>query len=135
MSKKRGIGKFIAGAAVGAGLGLLFAPKSGSETRKELKEKLDDLVNQIKNIDIDEVKAEFDQKIEDIKEGLADLDREKVADIAKKKGKELKVKAEDLVDMAKEKGTPKLKKTAQDVLENVIKVSKEAIKKLDETEK
>lgn len=135
MSKKRGIGKFIAGAAVGAGLGLLFAPKSGSETRKELKAKLDDLVNQIKNIDIDEVKAEFDQKIEDIKEGLADLDREKVADIAKKKGKELKVKAEDLVDMAKEKGTPKLKKTAQDVLENVIKVSKEAIKKLDETEK
>ena len=135
MSKKRGIGKFIAGAAVGAGLGLLFAPKSGSETRKELKAKLDDLVNQIKNIDIDEVKAEFDQKIEDIKEGLADLDREKVADIAKKKGKELKVKAEDLVTMAKEKGTPKLKKTAQDVLENVIKVSKEAIKKLDETEK
>ncbi len=134
MSKK-GIGKFIAGAAVGAGLGLLFAPKSGSETRKELKEKLDDLVNQIKNIDIDEVKAEFDQKIEDIKEGLADLDREKVIDIAKKKGKELKVKAEDLVVMAKEKGTPKLKKTAQDVLENVIKVSKEAIKKLDETEK
>ena len=135
MSKKRGIGKFIAGAAVGAGLGLLFAPKSGSETRKELKAKLDDLINQIKNIDIDEVKAEFDQKIEDIKEGLADLDREKVVDIAKKKGKELKVKAEDLVVMAKEKGTPKLKKTAQDVLENVIKVSKEAIKKLDETEK
>ena len=134
MSKK-GIGKFIAGAAVGAGLGLLFAPKSGSETRKELKAKLDDLVNQIKNIDVDEVKAEFDQKIEDIKAGLADLDREKVVDIAKKKGKELKVKAEDLVDMAKEKGTPKLKKTAQDVLENVIKVSKEAIKKLDETEK
>ena len=134
MSKK-GIGKFIAGAAVGAGLGLLFAPKSGSETRKELKAKLDDLVNQIKNIDVDEVKAEFDQKIEDIKVGLADLDREKVVDIAKKKGKELKVKAEDLVDMAKEKGTPKLKKTAQDVLENVIKVSKEAIKKLDETEK
>lgn len=134
MSKK-GIGKFIAGAAVGAGLGLLFAPKSGSETRKELKAKLDDLVNQIKNIDVDEVKAEFDQKIEDIKAGLADLDREKVIDIAKKKGKELKVKAEDLVDMAKEKGTPKLKKTAQDVLENVVKVSKEAIKKLDETEK
>ena len=63
MSKKRGIGKFIAGAAVGAGLGLLFAPKSGSETRKELKAKLDDLVNQIKNIDIDEVKAEFEKTL------------------------------------------------------------------------
>lgn len=131
MSKKIGLGKFIAGAAVGAGLGLLFAPKSGSETRKELKSKLDDLVSQIKQIDVAEVKADFDQKVEDIKEGIADLDREKVIDIAKEKGQALKVKAQELVDMAKEKGTPKLKKSAQDVLENVIKVSKEAIKKLE----
>ncbi len=129
--KKLGLGKFIAGAAVGAGLGILFAPKSGSETRKELKKKLDDLVAQVKKIDIKEVKADFDKKVEEIKEGLADLDREKVVEIAKEKGASLKAKAQELVDMAKEKGTPKLKKTAQDVLENVIKVSKEAIKKLE----
>ena len=30
MSKKSGFGKFFAGAALGAGLGLLFAPKKGS---------------------------------------------------------------------------------------------------------
>ena len=41
MSKKSGVGKFIAGAVLGAGLGILFAPKKGSETRKDLKEKLD----------------------------------------------------------------------------------------------
>ena len=35
--KKSGIGKFIAGAAVGAGLGILFAPKTGKETRAVLK--------------------------------------------------------------------------------------------------
>ena len=39
MSKKFGIGKFIAGAAVGAGLGILFAPKKGEDTRKVLKKK------------------------------------------------------------------------------------------------
>ena len=32
MSKK----KFLLGAGLGLGLGLLFAPKSGKETRKEL---------------------------------------------------------------------------------------------------
>ena len=33
MSKNKGLGKFVLGAAVGAGLGVLFAPKKGSETR------------------------------------------------------------------------------------------------------
>ena len=40
MSKKGKLGTFIAGAMVGVGLGVLFAPKSGAETRKELKEKV-----------------------------------------------------------------------------------------------
>jgi len=33
-----GLGSFVLGALVGAGLALLFAPKSGAETQEELKE-------------------------------------------------------------------------------------------------
>ena len=55
MSKK-GFGKLAFGAAIGAGLGLLFAPKKGEETRKELKAKLDELLKQAKEIDADDVK-------------------------------------------------------------------------------
>ena len=33
--KKRGMGKFITEAALGVGIGFLFAPKRGSETRNE----------------------------------------------------------------------------------------------------
>ena len=40
MSKKKGLGKLFAGLAVGAGLGMLFAPKKGSDTRKDLKDKM-----------------------------------------------------------------------------------------------
>ena len=47
MSKKKGCGKFLVGAALGAGLGLLFAPKKGSDMREDLKKQLDKLLNQI----------------------------------------------------------------------------------------
>ena len=130
MGKKGGLGKFVAGAAVGVGLGILFAPKKGTETRKELKAKLDELVEQAKKIDIEEVKKEFNRKVEDIKMDLVDLDKEKALEIAKEKGAAIKAKAQELVALAKEKGTPILKKTANDVLDNVIKVSKETQKKL-----
>ena len=44
MAKKSNAGKFVLGAAVGAALGLLFAPKSGKETRRIIKEKASDLL-------------------------------------------------------------------------------------------
>ena len=127
MEKKKGMGKFVAGAMIGAGLGVLFAPKKGSETRKELKMKLDELVANLKNIDVEEVKADIEDKILDIKDSLADLDKEKVLEMAKKK-------AEELVDLAVEKGTPVLKKTAEDVKTKTIEVLEETIKKLEGTD-
>ena len=127
---KSGIEKFVAGAAIGVGLGVLFAPQSGADTRKELKKKLDELVEQAKNIDIEEVKKDITRRVEEIKMELVDLDKEKALEIAKEKGEQLKSKAQELVDYAKDKGTPALKKAANDVLENVIKVSKETQKKL-----
>ena len=131
--KKNGLGKFLAGAAIGAGLGLLFAPKKGSELRKDLKNKLDEIVGNAKEIKVEEVKNEFFQKVDEVKKGLEDLDKEKVLKIAKKKGEELKEKSEELLALAKEKGTPVLEKVANEVRDKAILVVKEVLEKLEST--
>ena len=135
MSKKSGLGKFVLGAAIGAGLGVLFAPKKGSETRAELKEKINDLIVKAKEIDKEEVKAQFLEKVDEFREEISNLDREKVLKIAKKKAAELKEKGQELVDLAVEKGTPILRDAAEEVRLKAVDVTKDVLAKLEKAGK
>lgn len=130
-NKKNGFAKFLAGVGIGAGLGLLFAPKSGEETRRSLKKKIEELISEIKKIDVIEVKDEFLAKVEDIKSELEDLDKEKVLKIAKEKSEDIKQKTLDLVQLAKDKGTPVLEGVADDVRLKAIDVTKDVLRKLE----
>ena len=71
MSTKNGNGilALLAGAAIGVGLGILFAPEKGSETRQKIKDGFDDLKNQAKS------KMDFleDETKEDLKDSIEDL--------------------------------------------------------------
>ena len=116
MSKKGGVGKFVLGAGLGAGLALLFAPKKGSELREDLKNKLDELLKKAKEVDLEDVTDEFTKKVEELKRELKDLDKEKVLKIAK------------------EKGTPVLESIARDVKKSTASVIKEVLKKLETEE-
>ncbi len=136
MSKKKGgFGKFLAGLAVGAGLGVLFAPKKGSETRAELKAKLEELYRKAKELNMEDVKENIEVKITEIKEAIDDLDKEKVIAIAKSKAKKLQDMCEELVQYVVEKGTPVMEKTATTIKEKAAEVSKDVLGKLKEEEK
>ena len=75
----------------------------------------------MKLIDKDKVAAEIEKRFD-----------EYTSSILKHYDAYKEAKAQELVAVAKEKGTPALKKAANDVLDNVIKVSKDAQKRLAE---
>ena len=133
MSKK-GAG-LITGLVVGAGLGLLFAPKKGSELRQDLADKCTELWNKAKEINIGDVKKDIEKRLKKLQKELKDLDKEKALKLAKKKGEEIRKQAEELYELAKEKGTPVLEKAASDVRTKTIEVLNDTVARLEAAEK
>jgi len=131
---KRSFSSLLLGAAIGASLGILFAPKKGKETRVELKEKMVDLISRAKELSLNDVSEMVEDKITEIRHDLNDLDKEKVLNIAKEKSEEIKDKCQDLVDLAIDKGTPVLKNAAVEVRDKTVDVMKDMIKKLENVE-
>jgi len=135
MAKKSGMGKFLLGALAGIGIGALLSPKSGKENRDDLVKRLDVLKKRVKDIDVNEVKVNLEDKIYEVQDALEDLDKEKAYDLAQKQAKVLKKKTEELYAVAKEKGTPYVEEAAEKVREKAIEVTKEVLARLENKDK
>ena len=132
MSRKKGFAGLLAGLGIGLGIGFLLAPKEGSETRKDLKRKADDLIDKLKSLDYDEVKDNLVDKIKKLETELEDLDKEKALDLAKKKAEDIKKKANEIYKEASSKGKPVIDKAANELRDKTVLVLKEILKKLED---
>lgn len=64
-----GVGTFIAGLAIGAGLALLFAPRSGEATRRDIERRAKKIGNQAQDL-VSEVTESVTGKIQEAKAGV-----------------------------------------------------------------
>jgi gas vesicle protein len=92
----------LAGAAIGAGIGILFAPDKGSETRRKIREGVDhekDLLKQRLSEVTDNIKSRFSKAKRDLESEVdhllenSDHKREEIIEALEKKLAELKNKA------------------------------------------
>ncbi|MDP4038353.1 MAG: YtxH domain-containing protein [bacterium] len=113
MSKKSFIKGAIFGAAVGSILALLYAPKSGQETRadialalKKAREEIDDRVDQLKKA-ASNIKGQSGEEVEKLLTKAQKLKEEltqRAAEVSRKGGEMSKVAKEKLKKLANEVG-------------------------------
>ena len=116
---KGGLGKFIIGAGIGFGIGLLVAAKSGKETRNDIKNKFKELEEKFKQLDISELKEGAIEKLDALKEKISDLDSEQIVNFTKEKISDIKNGLVQLTKSVKRKSVPVIKRIVDDISEKL----------------
>ncbi len=130
--KKSKLGALVAGIGIGAAAGLLLAPKSGEETRKDIQKKAKQIGKKVKDIDLNQVKEDLVKEFDKFKNEMKDMDKDKAMKLAKEQGTKLLAKCEDLINMAKEKSAPMIEKTGKDIKKKLSEMLADASEKLSE---
>ena len=120
---KSGLGKFIIGACIGVGIGLLVASKPGKETREDIKKKFKELEDKFRELDINDLKDGAIEKLETLKEKIANLDSDQIADFTKEKIGDIKDGLVDLTKSVKKKSVPVIKRIVDDISEKLDSIN------------
>ena len=96
------LGKFLVGLGVGTIIGMLIAPKKGSELREDIKRESLNVYDNLKNLTKEDVEAMVGQTIETIKKTVDEFDAEEFKVAATSKLGELEDKLEEFAAKVRE---------------------------------
>ncbi len=129
---RNGFGKFLMGLGVGACIGMLATSKTGEENRKIVKDTCEDLKNRAKDVDLEEIKNGLVKQYNKFISEIQDMDADDLRELANTKLAELEIKADKLIQEAKDKSMPVIEKETKELKKKVVKTLNEIADKIDE---
>ncbi len=109
---------FLLGTLLGVATTLILAPKSGKELQKDLKDKLTDVQDKIKELDVEEVRESFLVRLDEVKALVTEFDWEASKSELEKRASDIKDRLDALLVTVEE---------AKDQIEDVIEEAIEEI--------
>lgn len=120
------------GAVIGGILGVLFAPKKGSETREQIKNSFINLKDKLMNVDEESIKKKIEKKLDCIDVELAKLELIDSYKKGKKQAKKVVKKINQLVEYTKKKGMSEFEDLILDLKDKASEISEEILTNLED---
>ena len=119
------------GIVLGGTLGVLFAPRKGSETREKIKLTFVDLKNKVSKIEEEDIKYYIEKKLNEIDDDIEVLEGTLEFKKAKKQAKKVIKKINKLIDYTTKKGYDEFEDLITDLKEKASEISEEILTNLE----
>ena len=119
------------GIVIGGTLGVLFAPRKGSETREKIKLTFVNLKNKVSKIEEEDIKYYIEKKLNEIDDDIEVLEGTLEFKKAKKQAKKVIKKINKLIDYTTKKGYDEFEDLITDLKEKASEISEEIITNLE----
>ena len=119
------------GIVLGGTLGVLFAPRKGSETREKIKLTFVNLKNKVSKIEEEDIKYYIEKKLNEIDDDIEVFEVTLVFIKAKKQAKKVIKKINKLIDYTTKKGYDEFEDLITDLKEKASEISEEILTNLE----
>ena len=119
------------GIVLGGTLGVLFAPRKGSETREKIKLTFVNLKNKVSKIEEEDIKYYIEKKLNEIDDDIEVLEGTLEFKKAKKQAKKVIKKINKFIDYTTKKGYDEFEDLITDLKEKASEISEEILTNLE----